>query len=161
VQKLAIGVFLSLLGYICVVLTSINNKIDAIYTSGTQLAVLNEVKPQAYTANKIQDIAFKNHDPVQLAPQLVPLNAGLMIAAAIAIFISWHLSRIYHSHQWTKRILKKTFNHYSEPYLKPVPAEPLHTDQDCVSDAPLDDGAIKESWLPPHAKALYAVWRRY
>jgi hypothetical protein len=161
VQKVLIGVFLSLLGYICVMLTSINSKIDAIYTTGVQYAVLNEVKPQSYAGERVQDVTFKSPGPAQIAPQLVPANAGLMIAAMISIFISWHISRLYHSHQWTKTILRKTFTQYCEPYLIPTPPEPLHADQDCVGDPPREDGSIKESWLPPHAKELYAVWRRH
>jgi hypothetical protein len=141
-------------------LTSINSKIDAIYTAGVQFTVLNEVKPQSYTGERIQDVAFKSQGPVQLAPQFAPSNAGLMIAGLIAVFLSWHLSRIYHSHQWTKTILKKSFTHYREPYVRPAEPGEIHCDQDCVGDAPSDDGAIRDSWLPPHAKRLYATWRR-
>ena len=159
-QKFVVAVLIGLLGYICLMLTSINNKIDAIYASGTQYAVLNEVKPQSFTGDAVQNVAFKDQSPVQLAPQTLPVNAGLMVVAMIAIFVSWHVSRAYHAHQWTKTILKKTYTHYRQPYQPPEPAAALHLDQDCVGDAPQPDGRIKESWLPAHAKEVYSAWHR-
>ena len=154
-QKLAAVVFAGLLGYICLMLTSINNKIDAIYASGTQYAVLNEVKNQSFTSGEIQEVAVKN----QAVPQVTTADAGFLLAAMISIFIAWHLSRIYHSHQWTKTILRKSFAVYKEPYQVPAAPNAIHLDQDCVADLPLPDGRIKESWLPPYARASYMGWR--
>ncbi len=154
-EKLAAVVFAGMLGYICLMLTSINNKIDAMYGSGTQYAVLNEVKPQSFSGNEIQDIALKN----DMALPLSASDAGYLLAAAISIFIAWHVSRLYHSHQWTKTILRKSYVHYTQPYRTPAMPEAIHLDQDCVTDEPLPDGRIKRSWLPPHAVALYSGWR--
>jgi hypothetical protein len=154
VEKLTIIVFAGLLAYICFVLTSINAKLDELNASGAQVAVLNEVKPQSYSADEPRDVGYQYSAPAG-AEQM---NAGYVIAAFIAIFVSWHVSRLYHTHQWTKRILRKTFASYSEPHVMPARREPLHLDQDCVGDPPLPDGRLKESWLPGNARALYAGW---
>jgi hypothetical protein len=136
-------------------LTSINHKLDAIYGSGTQYAVLNEVTPQSFTQGEIIPSAASK----QLASRVTLADAGIFLALAIGMFIAWHLSRIYHSHQWTKTILKKSFVHYQQPLEEPAESETLHPDQDCVGDPPPADGRIKESWLPPYARAFYAGWR--
>lgn len=77
-------------------------------------------------------------------------QAAFVIVSLIALFISWHLSRIYHTHQWTKRLLRKTYSQYNRAYPVAKAAEPLHPDQDCVGDPPPPDGRIKDSWLPAH-----------
>ncbi len=155
-DKLAVWVFAALLGYICFVLTSINGKLDDLNASGAQVAVLNEVKPQSFTGNDVQQIVYR-----EAAPSVgTSMQAGFLLAAMISIFVSWHTSRIYHTHQWTKRMLKKTFTTYSEPHIVPARRDPVHVDQDCVGDPPRPDGRIKQSWLPAHAKELYVSWGR-
>lgn len=155
-DKLIILVFAGLLGYICLVLTSINDKLELMNVSNAQVAVLNEVKSSSYPQDEIQQIAFHQ----SMSQPINPVQVGLIIAALISIFVSWHLSRIYHSHEWTKKILSKTFSPLNEPYIAPAKREFIHLDQDCVGDGPLPDGRIKDSWLPPHAKQLYAAWGR-
>lgn len=153
-ERLATWVLAGLLAYICMVLTSIDNKIDALNMQNTQYTMLNEVKPQSYSAEEVQQVVYQEAIP----SHATPMQAGFLIAAILSIFVSWHVSRIYHTHQWTKRILQKSFAHFREPHFIPEPGEPLHVDQDCVVDAPRPDGRIKDSWLPPHARKLYAAW---
>jgi hypothetical protein len=152
VDKLAVWILAGLLGYICLMLTSINSKIDAISDSGTQYAVLNEVKPQSFNGEEVQQVASRD----QILPQASSVNTAFMLAGVIAIFISWHLSRIYHNHQWSKRILRKSFAHYDGPYILPAKREAIHPDQDCAGDPPAEDGRIKVSWLPMHVRGFYA-----
>ncbi len=154
VEKLAIWALTGLLAYICVILTSIDNKIDTLNMHNAQYATLNEVKPQSYTGDDVHQILYNEAMPYYASPA----QAGLLIAGILSIFISWHISRIYYTHQWTKRILRKSFAHFSEPHVMMQPREALHKDQDCVGDAPLPDGRIKASWLPPHARQLYSDW---
>jgi hypothetical protein len=136
-------------------LTSIDSKIEALNMQNTQFAMLNEIKHQNYSSNEVQQIAY--HESVPLPAS--PAQAGLMIAAILSIFVSWHLSRLYYVNQWTKKVLQKSFAHFNEPHVIPEPRPKLHPDQDCVDDSPLPDGSIKASWLPPHAQKLYAEWR--
>jgi hypothetical protein len=58
-KKIAVSVVIILLGYICLMLTSINSKIDAIYASGVQYAMLDEVRPQSFTGAVISDAALR------------------------------------------------------------------------------------------------------
>ncbi len=153
-DKLVAWVLAGLLAYVCLVLTSINGNLEALNASGTQVSVLSEVKQDSYRGEEPEQIAYQRSEAVRASP----VQAGFIIATFIAIFLSWHFSRLYHTHQWTKKILRKSFAPYREPYITAVPREPVHLDQDCVSDAPLPDGRVKESWLPGHAKALYATW---
>lgn len=149
-EKLAIWAFAGLLAYICVMLTSINGKIDAIYASGMQVAVLNEVNTQSYSSGDIQPAVFRE----SAASGLSPVNAALILMAMISMVVSWHISRIYHTHQWTKIILKKTFAQYRPAHPVPVKYEPIHPDQDCVGQAAVPDGRIKDAWLPPSFQRL-------
>ncbi|WP_125461592.1 MULTISPECIES: hypothetical protein [Rhodomicrobium] len=154
-DKLAIWVFAGLLAYICVMLTSINGKIDIIHASGTQIAVLSDVKNQTYTVNDGRMPVYRERANSSLSP----LNAGLFLAGVIAMLVSWHMSRIYHTHIWTKTILKKTFGQYRPAYQVPARAEPLHPDQDCVGEPATPDGRIKDAWLPPSVRRLDVVAR--
>ncbi|NJM35245.1 MAG: hypothetical protein HC850_11630 [Rhodomicrobium sp.] len=151
-EKLAVWVFAGLLGYICLMLTSINSKIDAIYDSGTQYAVLNEVKQQSFNGGEVQQVAFRD----QVFPQASSINTAFMLVGVISIFVSWHLSRLYYNHQWSRRILKKNFAQYDSPYIMPSKRETIHIDQDCAGDPPPEDGRIKVSWLPMHVRGFYA-----
>jgi hypothetical protein len=150
VDKLAIWVFAGLLAYICVMLTSINGKIDGIYASGTQVAVLSEVNNNGFSVTDVQRPVYRE----RTASTLSPVNAALFLAAVASMVVSWHMSRIYHTHLWTKTILKKTFAQYRPPYQPPVPSEPLHPDQDCTGQPAIPDGRIKDAWLPPSFQRL-------
>ena len=156
-EKLATWALAGLLAYICVILTSIDSKIDALNMQNTQVAMLNEVRPQSFTGDQVQQIVYEEAVPFQASS----MQTGFLIAAILSIFISWHASRLYHSNRWTKQILQKSFAHFREPQIAPQPNEPLHPDQECIDDAPLSDGRIKNSWLPPHAQELYAAWTKH
>ncbi len=155
-EKLATWAFAGLLAYICVILTSIDSKIDALNMQNTQVAMLNEVKPQSFTGDQLQQVIYEDAVPFHASS----IQTGFVIAAILSVFISWHLSRIYHFNQWTKRVLQKSFAHFHQPQVKPKPSQALHPDQECIDDAPLSDGRIKSSWLPPHAQELYAAWTK-
>lgn len=154
-DKLATWALTGLLAYICVILTSIDQKIDAINMQNSQFAMLNEVKHQNYSSTDVQQIAY--HEAIPLPA--TPAQAGFLVAAILCAFVSWHLSKLYHNNQWTNRILRKSFAHFNEPHVVPKSRVELHLDQDCVGDSPSPDGRIKSSWLPPHAQKLYAGWR--
>ena len=153
-EKLATWALAGLLAYICVVLTSIDNKIDDLGARNTQYSVLSNIKPQSFSDEDVQQIVY--HEALPLRG--ISLQTGFMIAAILSIFVSWHVSRIYHSHQWTKRILRKSFNGFSEPYVAGKSREALHVDQDCIVDPPRPDGRIKDSWLPPRVRQIHAQW---
>jgi hypothetical protein len=146
VDKVAVWVVAGLLAYICFVLTSISGKLDGLGMSGVEVATLNEVKPHSADA-KEPHISFYREAESSLSN---PAQGVLFVASVIAIFVSWHISRIYHNHQWTKRLLRKTYAQYNRPYPLRQDADLLHPDQDCVGDPPPPDGSIKDSWLPAH-----------
>lgn len=153
-ERLATWVLAGLLAYICLVLTSINNKIDVFNATTTEVAVLNEVKNQSYRSTGESEIvprqsSFKSFDV---------MDAGYALMVLMAVFASWHFSRIYHTHLWTKKILRKNYAQNSGPAVDPAPRELIHMDQDCIAEPPSIDGRIKDSWLPPHARSMRAGW---
>jgi hypothetical protein len=155
VDKLAVWVLISLLAYICFVLTSINSKLVTSELSGAQYAVLNEVKPNSLSDVEAREVVMA----VQPQSAVTSSNAAIALIAVVSIFVSWHFSRLYHNHEWTKSVLRKRYAAFTEPYTVPVPHEPLHLDQDCVGDPPPPDGGIKNSWLPTHLRRLDAGQR--
>lgn len=154
-DRLVTWALAGLLAYICVVLTSIDKKIDTVNMQNSQFAMLNEVGHQNYSSSEPQQIAYQ--EAIQLPAS--PAEAGFLVAVVLSIFVSWHLSRVYHANQWTKKVLRKSFAYFNEPRVIPKPGAELHPDQDCVGDSPSPDGRIKSSWLPPHAQKMYAGWR--
>lgn len=149
-EKLATWALIGLLAYISAMVTSINSKLEVLNSPGTQYAVLNETKTQSYSGGELQQVVLKDNTQ----SSMTPLNAALMLTAMISLFASWHFSRIYHKHQWTKSILRKTFSQYGAAYRQTATYEPIHMDQDCIGDPALPDGRIKDSWLPPSLKRL-------
>lgn len=144
-EKFAVWVVAGLLAYICLVLTSISGKLDEIGVSNGDVTAVNEVKSQNSDLKEPRISLYREAQ----ASGGIPTQTIIIVASLIGVFISWHLSRIYHNHQWTKRLLRKTYAHYDRSYPIPEPAE-LHPDQDCVGDPPPPDGRIKDSWLPAH-----------
>ena len=151
-ERAAIWVFAGLLAYICLVITSINGKLDEFNASNLQYASLSDVKRETRPSGEAEQIVMSH----QAAPFVTPTHVGLVLIAMVSVFVSWHLSRIYHTHEWTKTVLRKNYAYYTEPYRAPETREALHTDQDCVGDPPSPDGRIKDSWLPCHVTRLDA-----
>jgi hypothetical protein len=143
-ERAAIWIFAGLLTYMCFVLTLINYKIDRNNPTNIQVAALSDVVRTGSTSSNIGHAVMLH----QSQPTLSPVHAGLGLLALASLFASWHLSRIYYTHEWTKMVLRKNFAPYAEPYVKAVTPDPLHADQDCVGDPPVPDGRIKDSWLP-------------
>ena len=144
-QKFAVFVIAGLLTYICFMLHSISGKLDELGISGVEVASISEVKQLSADTKEPRISFYKESDSSGR-----PGNGFVVIASIIAVFVSWHFSRIYHNHQWTKRLLRKTYAQYNRAYPTEPRAGPLHPDQDCVGDPPPSDGAIKDSWLPAH-----------
>jgi hypothetical protein len=153
-EKVSRWLLIGILSYIGVVLTSINNKMDQNDLYNTQYTVLNEVSPQSYRGENLNEPAAVASSSIGISP----VYAALMIAGFIGVFLTWHISRVYHDQLWSKQILGKSYSQYREPLVEPRKAEPLHYDQEAVFDAPLLDGQIKDSWLPPKAQKIYAGW---
>lgn len=153
-DRVATWVLVGLLAYVSLILTSINEKLDGYAISGAEVAVLNEVKPQSYSAGDIEPASFgaapRPEDPF--------LSAGFVVVAAIFIFITWHIARLYYNHQWTRRVMRGSFATCNEPHVRSAPREPIHQDQDCIADPPSSEGHIKLSWLPAHAQRGYRHW---
>ena len=145
-ERATILVFAGFLAYICFVLTTINTKLDEFNASNIQYAALTDVGPVKSSGRQVGQMAMR-HQP---QPFATPMHVGLVLIAGISVFVSWHLSRIYHTHEWTKTVLRKNFAPYTEPYRASETCEALHMDQDCVGDPPSPDGRIKDSWLPVH-----------
>jgi hypothetical protein len=155
VEKAAIWIFAGFLAYICFVLTSISGKLDELSTSNLQYAVLSDTgreKPSVAMAEQI----VMSHEARSF---VTPSNVGLALLSMVSIFVSWHLSRLYHTHEWTKAVLRKNFTLYAEPYRIPAPPETLHADQDCVGEPAVPDGRIKDSWLPLYITRLDTGWK--
>ncbi len=151
-ERAAIWIFAGLLAYICFVLTSISGKLDEFNVTNLQYAALGDVGRERPQLGEVAQIAMSH----QTQPFVTPLHFGLVLFAMISVFVSWHLSRIYHTHEWTKTVLRKNYAYYTEPYGVPETRDALHTDQDCVGDPPLPDGRIKNSWLPYYVNRLDA-----
>jgi len=152
-EKISTWAFVGLLTYMCVILTSINENLEALNASGVDVAVLNEVHNQAFNAGDAP------------APLLQPAESGvasslqpaIIVAAAIFVFVSWNISRIYHNHQWMKRSLRRRYASFNEPaILGKDRRTAIHLDQDCVRDKPLPDGRIKTSWLPERIREMHS-----
>lgn len=143
-ERAAIWIFAGLLAYMCFVLTLINYKIDRNNPTNIQVAALSDVI-RTGSAGGNTERALLIHQP---QTTVSPVHAGLGLIALASIFASWHLSRIYYTHEWTKMVLRKNFAPYAEPYVKPFTPDALHADQDCIGDPPAPDGRIKDSWLP-------------
>jgi hypothetical protein len=143
-ERAAIWIFAGLLTYMCFVLTLINYKIDRNNPDNIQVAALSDVTRTSAAGGSMEHAVMLR----QSQPTLSPVHAGLGLLALASIFASWHLSRIYHTHEWTKMVMRKNFAPYAEPYVKPHAPEALHADQDCIGDPPAPDGRIKDSWLP-------------
>ncbi len=150
-------VIVGILGYIGVVLTSINDKMGQLDLQNTEVAVLNEVKTQSYTGAELTDTSLA-FSPAKL--DFPYTLAALTIAALTSVFVTWHLSRLYHNQQWSRKILRKSYAYRREPIVEFRPREILHDDQDAVFEKPLPDGRITDSWLPPRAQRLYESWGR-
>ena len=153
-ERVAIWIFAGLLAYICLVLASINGKLNELSASNLQYAALSDISRESPPSGEAQQIVMSH----QAQPFVTPMHAAIVLIAMVSIFVSWHLSRIYHTHEWTKTVLRKNFANYTEPYRTPGPQEALHTDQDCVGDPPSPDGRIKDSWLPYYVTRLDAGW---
>jgi hypothetical protein len=154
-DRLAVWVLVGLLAYICFILTSIDSKLEADNQIGVRYAVLNSSQSQGLGGEAVQQISMAE----EAKPLITHSSAGFTLIAMISVFLSWHFSRIYHSHEWTKAILKKRYAYYTEPYRPAQPAQPLHPDQDCVSDPVPADGRIRKSWLPANLQRLDAEWQ--
>lgn len=154
-DKLATWALVGLLGYACLLLTSISQKLDAFNLPDTEVAVLNEVKPQSFRIGEIQAGDFQKSASAATAP----VSAFFFISVTIFAFVSWHMSRIFHMRQWTNRALRTRIAPYHHPHVATRRPEQIHPDQDCVSDPPAPDGGIKPSWLPDHARQNYVDWR--
>ena len=150
-------VIIGILGYIGVVLTSINDKMGQLDLQNTEFAVLNEVKTQSFTGAELVETSLA-FTPVTL--DFPYALAALAIAAITSVFVTWHLSRLYHNQQWSKKILHKSYAYRREPVVDFRPREALHQDQDAIFERPLPDGRITDSWLPPGAQKLYESWGR-
>jgi hypothetical protein len=149
-ERTAIWVFAGLLAYVCFVLTSINGKMDEFNASNLQYAALSDYGRERPAVRRGEQIVMSH----QTQSSLTPTHVGLALIAMISVFVSWHLSRIYHAHEWTKTVLRKNYAPYAEPYHMTEPREALHGDQDCVGDPPRPDGRIKDSWLPHYVTRL-------
>lgn len=148
---------IGILGYIGVVLTSIDGKMSQLDLQNTEVAVLNEVNTQSFTGAEITDASLA------LTPAKLDFPyalAALAIAALTSIFVTWHVSRLYHNQQWSKKILSRSYDFRREPIVDFRPREILHTDQEAIYEKPLPDGRISDSWLPPKAQKLYDSWGR-
>jgi hypothetical protein len=143
-ERAALWIFAGLLAYMCFVLTLVNYKIDRSNTTNIQYAALSDGARAGAPGGNMEHVVMLH----QAQPTLSPVHAGLGLIALASVFASWHLSRIYYTHEWTKMVMRKNFAPYTEPYLKPHTPEALHTDQDCIEDPPAPDGRIKDSWLP-------------
>lgn len=149
----AVGVLV----YIGIVLTSINSKMNKLDFKNTEVAVLNEVKTQSYTGSELADVP---QTVVPASTDFPYMMAALAIAALTITFVTWHLSRLYHNQQWSKRILRKSYVYGREPIVDIHSREILHEDQDAIFEKPLPDGRITDGWLPPRAQKLYEGWGR-
>jgi hypothetical protein len=147
-----IWVFAGLLAYICFTLTFISVKLDEFNVNNLQYAAIGDLDRERPPVGDVAQIAMSH----RAQPPVTPLHFGLVLFAMISVFVSWHLSRIYHTHEWTKTVLRKNYAYYTEPYRESETRETLHADQDCVGDPPLPDGRIKDSWLPWHITRLDA-----
>ena len=154
-DKLATWALVGLLGYICLLLTSISEKLDALDLPETEVAVLNEVKPQSFNLGEIPVSDFQKSS-VSPTP---PVSMFFLVSTAIFAFVSWHLSRAFYSRQWANKALRTKIAPYHHPHVAAIQPEPLHPDQDCVNDPPDPDGGIKPGWLPDHARRNYVDWR--
>ena len=86
-------VIVGILGYIGVVLTSINNKMSRLDLQNTEVAVLNEVKTQSFTGAELMDTSQLFTSASMDFPYML---AALALTALVTIFVTWHLSRLYH-----------------------------------------------------------------
>ena len=154
-ERVAIWIFAGVLAYICLILAVISGKLDELTPPNLQYTALNDIGRERLPAGEVKQIVMSH----QVQPFVTPMHVGLALIAMISIFVSWHLSRIYHTHEWTKMVLRKNFAPYAEPYRTPEAQEVLHADQDCVGDPPSPDGRIKNSWLPQHFTRLDTGWR--
>ena len=145
-EKFAVWVVACLLTYICLILTSISGKLDELSTGSVEFGALNEVKPQS---SDLKEHRISLYQQTETSGNGL-VQAVMIIAAVIAVVVSWHLSRIYYCHQWTKRLLRKTHAYDDRIYAMADSANAIHPDQDCVGDPPRPDGRIKDSWLPAH-----------
>jgi hypothetical protein len=150
-------VTIGILGYIGVVLTSINDKMTQLDLQNTEVAVLNEVNTQSFTGAELTDTSLAFTPATLDFPYAL---AVLVIAALTSIFVTWHLSRLYHNQQWSKKILSRSYDYRREPIVDFRPREILHYDQEAIHEKPLPDGRITDSWLPPKAQKLYDSWGR-
>ena len=153
-ERVAIWIFAGLLAYVCLVIASINWKLNELNASNLQYVAFGDVSRESRPAGEAQQLVMSH----QTQPFVTPTLAGIVLIAMISVFVSWHLSRIYHTHEWTKTVLRKNYANYTEPYRTPEPQEALHTDQDCVGDPPSPDGRIKDSWLPYYVTRLDTGW---
>lgn len=149
-EKVTAWLLIGLLAYISFTLTAIDRKIDTLNLAETQYTVMEEVKNTSFTTAALPDV----RQSVQPPAQLTPASAGLYLGMFIGFFVIWHISKIYHLHQWTNSTLSKKLSHYKPSYFVPAPREVLHPDQDCAGDPPSPDGRIKGSWLPHNLKRL-------
>lgn len=150
-------VIIGILGYIGVVLTSINDKMGQLDLQNTELAVLNEVKTQSFTGADLTETSLAFTPATLEVPYAL---AAVVIAALASIFVTWHLSRLYHDQRWSKNILHKSYSCHREPIVNFRPREILHEDQDAIYEKPMSDGRITDSWLPSRAQKLYEGWGR-
>lgn len=148
-EKFTSWLLIGLLAYISFTLTAIDRKIDTLNLAETQYTVMDEVKTSFSTA-ALPDERQSIQPPVQFTPGSI----GVYIAFSIGFFVIWHISKLYHLHQWTKATLSKKLSLYKQTYAAPAPREALHPDQECSSDAPSMNGRIKDSWLPQNFKRL-------
>lgn len=154
-DRLAVWLLVGLLAYICFVLTSIDAKLEADNQTGLRYAALNSAQSKAIGDGAVQQISMAE----DAKPLVTHSSAGFALIAMMGVFLSWHFSRIYHTHEWTKAILKKRYAYYTEPYRPAQPSEPLHPDQDCVSELAPADGRIRKRWLPSNLRRLDAEWQ--
>lgn len=150
-------VIVGVLSYIGVVLTSINDKVGRLDLQNTEFAVLDEVKTQSFTGAELADTSQAFTPASMNFPYTL---VALCFAALTIIFATWHLSRLYHNQQWTKKILRKSYAYRREPIVDLHAREILHEDQDAIFEKPLPDGRITDGWLPPRAQKLYESWGR-
>lgn len=150
-------IVIGILGYIGVVLTSIDDKMAQLDLQNTEVAVLNEVNTQSFTGAEITETSLVFTPATLDFPYAL---AALAIAALTSIFVTWHISRVYYNQRWSKQILSRSYDFGREPIVDLRPRDILHTDQEAIHEKPLPDGRITDSWLPPKAQRLYDSWGR-
>lgn len=149
-EKVTSWLLIGLLAYISFTLTAIDRKIDTLELAETQFTVMDEVKNTSFTTAALPDVRQNLQSPVQMTPA----GTGIYLGMLAGFFVIWHISKIYHLHQWTNSTLRKKLSHYKQTYVVPAQQEALHPDQECAGLESAINERIKDSWLPENFKRL-------